>query len=82
MDTRIKIEKQKHWAATLRQNDNVIATIRHKSNGNKNLIDVLCKVITNDQENEKIELAYLRSVYMIKYNDLTDINKLTNNYEK
>ena len=79
MDTTIKIEAPKHWAASLKTKDNVIATIRHKTNGNKNLIDVLCKVMTNDQENEKCELVYLRSLYTVKYCDLTDINKLTNN---
>ena len=78
MDTTIKIEAPKHWAASLKENYNVIATIRHKTNGNKNLYNVLCKVVQNNEECEKVVLEYKRVTYSVQYNELTDINKLVN----
>lgn len=79
MDTTIKNEAPKHWASSLEKNDYVVATIRHKTDGEKNLCDVLCKVLDNDTESEKVWLHYKRQDFEVKYCELTDISKLVNN---
>lgn len=78
MDTTIKNEAPKHWAASLKENDQVIATIRHETDGEKNLCDVLCKVMSNSVEREKVLVEYLRNLYTVPYYDLRDISKLVN----
>lgn len=39
-------EYQPHWAESLKEGDRVIATLRHQTEGLKNLHDVYCKVIS------------------------------------
>lgn len=79
MDTTIKNEAPKHWAASLKENDQVIATIRHETDGEKNLCDVLCKVMSNSVEREKVLVEYLRQYYTVRYSDLTDLAGLVSN---
>jgi len=64
---------QAHWAESLEPADRCKATIRHSSNGAKNLIDVEVIVVRNRKREREIEAVHGPTPYTIPYNELTKI---------
>ncbi len=64
---------QSHWAEKLEPADRCKATIRHKTEGFKNLINVDVIVVRNRKREKLIEGVHLNTPYTIPYNELKEI---------
>lgn len=62
-----------HWAEELEVGDKCLATIRHKTDGEKNLQNVEIIVVSNDIENKKVIGFFSLKKRVIPYNDLAKI---------
>lgn len=60
-----------HWASSLEIGDRVIATIRHKTDGKKNIIGAIVIVAENNKWAQKIKGAIDDMVFDLPYNELT-----------
>jgi hypothetical protein len=67
------MKEYKHWADALESGDRVLATIRHETDGSKNLIDVQVIVTGNNRRECKISAAFLAGLYVIPYNELSPL---------
>lgn len=59
----------RHWAEELQQGDRVFATIRHKTDGSKNMINLAAIVIENNLDNTVLIFANHQE-YIVPYNEL------------
>lgn len=60
-----------HFAENLVKGDRLKATIRHKTDGSKNLINVDVIFLESNISSRTIKAAYKDSVYEIPFNDLS-----------
>jgi len=62
----------KHWANYLETGDRVNATIRHKTDGSKNMINVNCIVVENFNNESEINVyvQMLDKIFLVPYNEL------------
>ena len=70
---RIKSTHFKHWAERLKVGDICLATIRHQTDGTKNLHDVEVVVDENLKGENKINCYFGDVKATVKYNDLKQI---------
>ena len=63
-----------HFAANLQVGDRCIATIRHKSDGSKNIHNAHIIVIKNNIKQRTIKALFQSVKYIIPYNELQDEN--------
>lgn len=63
-----------HWAEELQVGDKCLATIRHHSDGSKNIHNAECIVIENDLNKKQIKAFCLNEEMLINYNELTAHN--------
>jgi len=66
----IKSKKITHWAEEIVLGDRCKATIRHETDGSKNIHNVSVIVIENISNEKKIKASFLKKVAFIEYNDL------------
>ena len=59
-----------HWAEHLQSGDRCIATIRHKTDGSKNIIGANVIVVENQKLVKHIIAFYKSERFLIPYNDL------------
>jgi hypothetical protein len=67
----------KHWAESLEVGDKCLATIRHKTDGSKNLHNVEVIVIENNATKEEISAWFPEYKAVIPYNDLKELQTPT-----
>jgi len=60
-----------HWAETLQIGDRCTATIRHKTDGSKNLHNVDVIVVENNKSKQEIVGYFNKRTKAIAYNELT-----------
>jgi predicted NUDIX family phosphoesterase len=63
--------EQEHWATELEQGDRVLVTIRHATDGTKNLHNQNAIVIENRPEKISCYVAVGSATYLIPYNEMT-----------
>ena len=66
-----------HWAEKLKIGDRCKATIRHKTDGSKNLHNVVIIVVENLQSEKKIVGYFKKRKKKIPYNELSKYEVLT-----
>lgn len=66
-----------HWATTLKQGDKAIATIRHETDGSKNIHNAEVLILNNNSRRQMVMGEHFGQYYTIPYNDLTALS--TNN---
>lgn len=62
-----------HWAEDLQIGDKCLATIRHKTDGSKNLHNIEVIVINNNYADKEIEGWFPEFKATIPYNELSQI---------
>jgi len=65
----------KHWAEKLEVGDKCLATIRHKTDGSKNLHNVEVIVVENAKRLRSVTAWFPEYQVEIPYNDLTEMQK-------
>lgn len=70
-----RMQQTKHWADALEPGDTCLATIRHETDGSKNLVNIEVIIIDNDRAIKKIE-AWFKPGFKatIPYNELKQFN--------
>lgn len=71
-DLKFKHSSISHWAEGVNVGEKCVATIRHKTDGLKNKIDVIVSVLQNDIFNKKILANYENNEITIPYNELSE----------
>ena len=66
------MEEYKHWATELQVGDKAIATIRHETDGTKNIHNAVIIVVANIEFDKIIKGALGTSVFEIPYNELKE----------
>lgn len=66
-------EEIKHWAEKLQTGDRCIATIRHKTDGSKNIHNAKIIVMVNYTHVSKISAWYNDKRVSVPYNELSEI---------
>lgn len=69
------MQEYKHWATELEVGDRAIATIRHETDGSKNIHNAVVIVVSNDEYKKNIEGALGEEVYNIPYYELKKYEK-------
>lgn len=64
------MQEYKHWASKLVSGDKVIATIRHKNDGSKNIIGAVVVVVANYEHDKVITGVLGETNLTIAYNEL------------
>lgn len=65
-----------HWAETLETGDRVLATIRHKTDGSKNLIDQSAIVVNNNKDDSNILVAINKDdLHIVPYSEIKNFNQ-------
>lgn len=67
------MQEYKHWADALEIGDKCLATIRHKTDGSKNLHNVEVIVIENKKKDKEIVGWFPEYKVRIPYNELSEI---------
>jgi hypothetical protein len=67
------MELQNHWATSLDIGNRVKATLRHATDGAKNIHNAEVIVVFNNCFKSFIQATYNNATYTIPYNDLTKI---------
>ena len=63
-----------HWATILKQGDKVFATIRHETDGSKNIRNAEVVILNNNSKREMVMGEHLGQYYTIPYNDLAALS--------
>jgi hypothetical protein len=63
-------QETKHWAESLEAGDMVIVTIRHETDGSKNINYAKVIVIFNNKRDKNIAASYEDQKIIIPYNDI------------
>ena len=66
-------QEAKHWAESLEAGDRAIATIRHETDGSKNINNANVIVFFNNKMDKNIAVIYEDKKILIAYNDITEI---------
>lgn len=69
----IKEKYVSHWAEKLEAGDRCMATLRHSTDGSKNIHNADIIVVGNDVQRKSISGQYLGQNFEIPYNELTQI---------
>ena len=69
-------QENQHWAELLEVGDRCIATIRHKTDGTKNLHGIEGIVIENNKAKKEISFWFPEFKALVPYNDLTPPHNL------
>lgn len=64
------MQEYKHWATELQIGDRAVATIRHISDGSKNIHGAIVIVVANNYYDKVIKGAFCGKVYDIPYCEL------------
>lgn len=64
------MKENKHWATELQTGDRAVATIRHETDGSKNISNAVVIVVANDEVAREVMAAYENEKYVIPYNEL------------
>lgn len=64
------MEEYKHWATKLEVGDRAFATIRHETDGSKNIHNAVVIVVSNNEYKKNIKGAFDGEVYAIPYCEL------------
>lgn len=70
------MEKIKHWAESLQIGDRCLATIRHKTDGNMNLIKAAAIITDNSIATQEVYVwvEQRKNPVKVPYNELTKID--------
>jgi hypothetical protein len=64
------MQEYKHWASELQVGDRAVATIRHQTDGTKNIHNAVVVVVANNEFNKNIKGALAGTLFEIPYNEL------------
>ncbi|QWT88134.1 hypothetical protein KBP46_10030 [Chryseobacterium sp. PCH239] len=67
------METKEHIAKDLKVGDTFIATIRHKTDGTKNLANQICTVVHNGELGDSLIAKMDLGIVRIPYNEITEI---------
>lgn len=64
------MQEYKHWATELQVGDRAVATIRHETDGSKNIHGAVVIIVRNNEYGKAIQGAFDGTIYDIPYCEL------------